>query len=187
MSKRTNANDRNPTSRSQNNGAIGELERLVLALHADGKCGRAATKYNLVKAGAIEVASEHVPGCLRDDDVFFEHSKWKLTELGRSASTNTLRSIILQIHPLRSHSGMRCSKLAMLAIIVGDVSPMIHCCWSIDAFSRIFSIELSAFVRRGTSNQKFKGLWGIEECVEKSGPQFSSGFVASPRRAMPKR
>jgi hypothetical protein len=100
MSKRTNANDRNPTSRSQNNGAIGELERLVLALHADGKCGRAATEYNLVKAGAIEVASEHVPGCLRDDDVFFEHSKWKLTELGRSASTNTLRSIILQDPPL---------------------------------------------------------------------------------------
>ena len=96
MSKRTNANDRNPTSRSQNNGAIGELERLVLALHADGKCGRAAAEYNLVKAGAIEVASEHVPGCLRDDDVFFEHSKWKLTELGRSASTDTLRSIILQ-------------------------------------------------------------------------------------------
>ena len=100
MSKRTNANDRNPTSRSQNNGAIGELERLVLALHADGKCGRAAAEYNLVKAGAIEVASERVPGCLRDDDVFFEHSAWRLTELGRSASTDTLRSIILQDPPL---------------------------------------------------------------------------------------
>jgi hypothetical protein len=99
MSKRTNANDRNPTSRSQNNRAIGELERLVLALHADGKCGRGAAEYNLVKAGAIEAASAHVPGHLREDDVFFEHSEWKLTEVGKRASTNTLRSIILQDPP----------------------------------------------------------------------------------------
>ena len=95
MTKHTNESNTNVIPRDSR-----DLERVVLDLHADGKCGRGAAEYNLVKAGAIEVASEHVPGHLRDDDVFFEHSKWKLTELGRSASTNTLRSIILQDPPL---------------------------------------------------------------------------------------
>jgi hypothetical protein len=53
-----------------------------------------------VKAGAIEVASGHVPGHLREDDVFFEHSEWKLTELGGRAGTAPLTSIILQDPPL---------------------------------------------------------------------------------------
>jgi hypothetical protein len=51
------------------------------------------------KAGAIEVASGHVPGHLRDDDVFFEHSEWKLTEMGKRASTAALTGIILQDPP----------------------------------------------------------------------------------------
>jgi hypothetical protein len=160
MPKSNPMSHNNPTSRDNKSrtGKTIELERLVLDLHADGKCGRAAAEYNLVTAGAIEVASEHVPGHLRDDDVFFEHSKWKLTELGRSASTDTLRSIILQDPPLEIALRMRCSKLAMLAIIVGVVSTMIHCCWSIDAFSRIFSIELSAFVRGAHLNKIRKTL-----------------------------
>jgi hypothetical protein len=57
------------------------LERFVLDMHAEGKCGRAAAEYNLVKAGAIEVTSGHVPGHLREDNVFFEPFEWKLTEL----------------------------------------------------------------------------------------------------------
>jgi hypothetical protein len=92
----------NPTSRdnkSRTDETI-ELERFVLDLHSDGKCGRAAAEYNLVKAGAIEVASGHVPGHLRDDDVFFEHSEWKLTEMGKRASTAALTGIILQDPPL---------------------------------------------------------------------------------------
>jgi hypothetical protein len=90
-----------PTSRdnkSRTDETI-ELERFVLDLHSDGKCGRAAAEYNLVKAGAIEVASGHVPGHLRDDDVFFEHSEWKLTEMGKRASTAALTGIILQDPP----------------------------------------------------------------------------------------
>jgi hypothetical protein len=100
MSKRTNAYDPNLDSRSQNGGAIDELQQLVFDLHANGECGRAAAEYNLVKGGVIEVASEHVPGHLRDNDVFFEHSEWKLTELGRTANTEALTSIILQNPPL---------------------------------------------------------------------------------------
>jgi hypothetical protein len=71
-----------------------------LDLHSDAKCGRAAAEYNLVKAGAIEVASGHVPGHLRLDNVFFEHSEWKLTEFGKRASTAALTGIILQDPPL---------------------------------------------------------------------------------------
>jgi hypothetical protein len=77
-----------------------DLEQVVFDLHSDAKCGRAAAEYNLVKAGAIEVALGHVPGHLRDDDVFFERSEWRLTEFGRSASTTTLTGIILQDPPL---------------------------------------------------------------------------------------
>ena len=95
MTKHTNESSTNVIPRDSR-----DLERVVLDLHADGECGRAAAEYNLVKAGAIEVASGHVPGHLREDDVFFEHSEWKLAELGRSASTDTLRSIILQDPPL---------------------------------------------------------------------------------------
>jgi hypothetical protein len=77
-----------------------DLEQVVFYLHADGKCGRAAAEYNLAKAGATEVASGHVPGHLREDDVFLEHSEWKLTELGKRASADSLTSIILQDPPL---------------------------------------------------------------------------------------
>jgi hypothetical protein len=95
MTKHTNESNTNVIPRDSR-----DLERVVLDLHADGKCGRAAAEYNLVKAGAIEVASGHVPGHLREDDVFFEHSEWKLTEVGKRASTNTLRRIILRDPPL---------------------------------------------------------------------------------------
>jgi hypothetical protein len=102
MFNSTIMNHNYPTSRdnkSRTDKTI-ELGRFVFDLHSDGKCGRAAAEYNLVKAGAIEVASGHVPGHLRDDDVFFEHSEWKLTEMGKRASTDTLRRIILRDPPL---------------------------------------------------------------------------------------
>jgi hypothetical protein len=95
MTERKNENKLNRMPRNAR-----DLELLVLDLHADGKCGRAAAEYNLVKAGALEVASEHVPGHLRDNDVVFEHSEWKLTELGRTANTETLTGIILRDPPL---------------------------------------------------------------------------------------
>jgi hypothetical protein len=94
------SNKRRTYADTQDNAAIAELERLVLDLYSDGRCGRAAAEYNLVKAGAIEVASGHVPGHLREDDVFFEHSEWKLTELGKRASAESLTSIILRDPPL---------------------------------------------------------------------------------------
>jgi hypothetical protein len=65
MTKHTNESNTNVIPRDSR-----DLERVVLDLHSDAKFGRAAAEYNLVKAGAIEVASEHVPGHLRDDDVF---------------------------------------------------------------------------------------------------------------------
>ena len=69
------------------------MQMIAILRHVARITGRSA---NL--AFTIGVKSQN--GCSRDDDVFFEHSKWKLTELGRSASTDTLRSIILQDPPL---------------------------------------------------------------------------------------
>jgi hypothetical protein len=90
---------RSPTNKRRTGEEIA-LESFVLGIHAEGKCGRAAAEYNLVKAGAIEVASGHVPGHLRGDNVFFEHSGWKLTELGKCASEAALTKIILRDPPL---------------------------------------------------------------------------------------
>jgi hypothetical protein len=95
MTKHTKDNNINPMPRTDRS-----LEQFVFDLHAEGKCGRAAAEYNLVKAGAIEVASGHVPGHLRDDDVFFEHSEWRLTELGKNGNADALKTIILQDPPL---------------------------------------------------------------------------------------
>jgi hypothetical protein len=91
--RRTNAT-------TQNDTAVSELKHFVMELYCDGRCGCAAAEYNLVKAGAIEVASKHVPGHLREDQTFFFDSKWKLTELGERAGTAPLTSIILQDAPL---------------------------------------------------------------------------------------
>jgi hypothetical protein len=108
MSKSTNMkcdstsrnNKRRTNATTQDSAAVGELKHFVMDLYCDGRCGRAAAEYNLVKAGAIEVASGHVPGHLREDDVFFARSEWKLTELGKRAGTAPLTSIILQDPPL---------------------------------------------------------------------------------------
>jgi hypothetical protein len=94
------SNKRRTNAATQDNAAVGERKQFVMDLYCDGRCGRAAAEYNLVKAGAIEVASRHVPGHLREDDVFFARSEWKLTELGRRAGTAPLTSIILQDPPL---------------------------------------------------------------------------------------
>jgi hypothetical protein len=109
MSNRTNTNNINKAPRSKKSGTdeargndteIGELESFVLDLHADAKCGRAGAEYNLAEAYVIDVAAGHVPGHLRDDDVCFERSEWKLTEWGQCVSTALLTTIILRDPPL---------------------------------------------------------------------------------------
>jgi hypothetical protein len=97
--KAKNVDKKSPANKQRTGEEIA-LESFVLDIHADAKCGRAAAEYNLVKAGAIEVASGHVPGHLREDNVFFEHSGWKLTELGKCASEAALREVILRDPPL---------------------------------------------------------------------------------------
>jgi hypothetical protein len=100
--KQKNKNPVNQTTRvsKRRTDETVALELFVLDLHADAKCGRAAAEYNLVKAGAIETSAGHVPGNLREDNVFFEHSEWKLTELGRRAGESALTEIILRDPPL---------------------------------------------------------------------------------------
>jgi hypothetical protein len=48
------ASSTSPTA-TQDNAAVGELKQFAMDLYCDGRCGRAAAEYNLVKAGAIEV------------------------------------------------------------------------------------------------------------------------------------
>jgi hypothetical protein len=77
-----------------------DIELFVLDLHSDAKCGLGSGGVQSCEGGCDRGGLRTCARNLRDDDVFFEHSRWKLTEPGRSASTDTLRSIILQDPPL---------------------------------------------------------------------------------------
>jgi hypothetical protein len=76
------------------------LEKLILRLYWDAKCGRAAAEYNLKEAGKIEMLSGHVAGQMRDGDNFWDDCRWTVTERGRSTGMAELELIILRDPPL---------------------------------------------------------------------------------------
>jgi hypothetical protein len=95
-----NDTDLNARTSSPNSALDQKIDELISGLYWDAKCGRAATEYNLKKAGMIEMISGHVAGQMRDGDNFWDDCRWTSTERGRCTSMADLQRIILSDPPL---------------------------------------------------------------------------------------